>query len=51
MIGAFPEKSLAQTLVSVGGARRPPAGIPAVAVIQKVPMVEYEHSLAMDFPP
>jgi hypothetical protein len=39
MIGAFPEEPPAQTQVSVGGVRRPPAGILAVVVIEKVLMV------------
>jgi hypothetical protein len=34
----------------VGGTRRPPAGTPAVVVIQKVSAVELEHRSALDFP-
>jgi hypothetical protein len=49
--GAFLEEPPTQTPMSVGGARRPSVGTPAVAIIHKVPTVELEHHSVMDFPP
>jgi hypothetical protein len=48
--GAFPEGPPAQTPVSMGGARRPLAGTPAVMVNLRVLVVESEHYSMVNFP-